>query len=299
MAFWKSRQTQLKDRLSRLVAKRSPSAAVRNASTATSNQTSSPELPESNSLLEAIAAHEREDARVTAGRFQSQSDSESTPPPINAASPNKTAHYSSFDVSTDEVAGVSDADRLQSIANALAEPVGQAKCFTLGFATLGPTDHSAFAIYKVVAKLTADLRRKSVLVSARQSIGTTRKSIQEIEFELTQGTTRPAEASVIELSDDVRLESWNESAATANTFAIMQRGLSELPELKRKFRIVAIDLGGANEAWVEPLGRMCDSVCLLIPAKKMCRPQDALRAASQLEAAGIHLAGSIPLCPAA
>lgn len=180
----------------------------------------------------------------------------------------------------------------QSIADHVITQQANTKSFTLGVMTLGDCESSSFTIYRLMRSILGHTRQNSILVSTHVSLEKLRTKIQS-GYEVHEPT------SEFTFDPRIRLESWRSHGARANTFAMLQSALNDLPGIKRKFRFVVLDLGSLDKPWTESIGRMCDSSLVFVSNPSAGQHRQACRRAAQLEGIGVHVMGSVSLNAAA
>lgn len=76
-------------------------------------------------------------------------------------------------------------------------------------------------------------------------------------------------------------ESWNLEESSGKG-SLLQARTRTLPHLKGHYPLIVLDLGSIHHSWVEPLGRLCDSVHLVLPSYGTLHPCVATSQAQKL-----------------
>lgn len=79
------------------------------------------------------------------------------------------------------------------------------------------------------------------------------------------------------------------SAAAANSWV---KGIRQLPVLKSRFPLIAFQLGNFGSEWIEPLGRLCDVVYLIVPDRGALSPSRSVACVGEWTRAGLPIRGT-------
>lgn len=72
----------------------------------------------------------------------------------------------------------------------------------------------------------------------------------------------------------------------------LQSHLHQLPNMKKQYPLVVLELGPIDQPWTEGLARLCDAVYLAIPSMGALQPLKAIASVRRLKQANVRVSGS-------
>ena len=90
----------------------------------------------------------------------------------------------------------------------------------------------------------------------------------------------------------VLVDGWDLNAEDQKHALRLQQCAQNLPKWKARFPLVLIDLSNVGQHWTESVGRLCDSVYLVIPKLGALSPSRSVATIFKLKKAGVRIHGS-------
>ncbi len=90
----------------------------------------------------------------------------------------------------------------------------------------------------------------------------------------------------------VLVDGWDLNAEDQRYSQRLQQCAHQLPKWKARFPLVLIDMSNVGHPWTESVGRLCDSVYVMIPKFGAMSPSRSVSTISRLLKAGVRIQGS-------
>ncbi len=163
-----------------------------------------------------------------------------------------------------------------SIIEIIRNDIGASTTFTIGLISLSKSPLSELCLTRFVDQLALATKRTTHCIRVSGE---------------SQGMESHPVTPAGEEGIHTFFESWDLGSKLSYGKSL-QSGLRQIPGLKSRYPLVVIDIGACEQPWVEPLGRLCDSVYLVLPLRGALSPSRATRKAQSLMRAQVPVRGS-------
>ncbi len=163
-----------------------------------------------------------------------------------------------------------------SIIEIIRNDIGASTTFTIGLISLSKSPLSELCLTRFVDQLALATKRTTHCIRVSGE---------------SQGMESHPVTPAGEEGIHTFFESWDLGSKLSYGKSL-QTGLRQIPGLKSRYPLVVIDIGACEQPWVEPLGRLCDSVYLVLPLRGALSPSRATRKAQSLMRAQVPVRGS-------
>lgn len=179
----------------------------------------------------------------------------------------------------------------ESIFYPLASEIGEATSFTVGLVTMGRAELSHLA-RQVDPDAPCPIQEMVVAMAQQLAMPTYCVRIGGTQVDNRIVHSIPADDRKVH----VCFEGWDAPVpprTRRNSQGIdLSMHLHALPQLKKQYPLVVLDLGLIDHAWIETMSRVCDSVYTLIPSVGALHPVKAIASLRRLQRHHVRIAGS-------
>lgn len=178
-----------------------------------------------------------------------------------------------------------------SIFYPLASEIGEATSFTVGLVTVGRAELSHLA-RQIDPDAPCPIQEMVVAMAQQLAMPTYCVRIGGNHVDNRIVHSIPSDDRKVH----VCFEGWDAPVPTRTRRKSQGLDLSmhlhALPQLKKQYPLVVLDLGLIDHAWIETMSRVCDSVYTLIPSVGALHPVKALASLRRLQRHHVRISGS-------